>query len=476
MSKLEKYTNLLKKKWYVQSCSATPIHIISAALSGFSMKKKIGLEYTHFLFPFKKDQGKMAYDVDDLEKTGKTIVDNLQRDSKYLQKIRKIYDKDQKDSERLFKRIEKLDLRKISDKELFELLQKAITTIDNGVGVGHIIEAYALTTDESLKQELSEHVKDKRQLNGYFVLLTTPTEKSFLNEADESLAKIAKARNKDKLIKEYIKKFWWIKNTYAGKVNLTKEDIMKEIENYKESEPADFKKIKHNKNRLLKELKLPASLIINLNATEFVTTWQDDRKMHILMAIGYLENLLVELSRRIDIPVSLLRYATVKEFNPNIGKMKKQLEERRNGSFYIMLPNKIEVLTGKDYEDALKFIEQEHSTEIKELTGNTASLGRAVGRVKVCLTISSIMKVEKGDILVASMTRPEYVPAMKKAAAIITDEGGITSHAAIVARELGIPCIIGTKIATKVLKDYDLVEVKANHGLVIIQKRADEDA
>jgi pyruvate,water dikinase len=64
------------------------------------------------------------------------------------------------------------------------------------------------------------------------------------------------------------------------------------------------------------------------------------------------------------------------------------------------------------------------------------------------------------------MTRPDYVPAMKKAAAIVTNEGGITCHAAIVSRELGIPCIIGTKIATEVFKDGDVVEVNANHGWV----------
>ena len=64
------------------------------------------------------------------------------------------------------------------------------------------------------------------------------------------------------------------------------------------------------------------------------------------------------------------------------------------------------------------------------------------------------------------MTRPELVPAMKKAAAIVTDEGGLTSHAAIVSRELGIPCVVGTKISTKIFKDGDLVEVNANHGSV----------
>ena len=69
------------------------------------------------------------------------------------------------------------------------------------------------------------------------------------------------------------------------------------------------------------------------------------------------------------------------------------------------------------------------------------------------------------------MTRPEFVHLMRTAKGIITDEGGIACHAAIVSRELGKPCIIGTKIATKVLKDGDLVEVDANKGIVKILKK-----
>ena len=64
------------------------------------------------------------------------------------------------------------------------------------------------------------------------------------------------------------------------------------------------------------------------------------------------------------------------------------------------------------------------------------------------------------------MTRPEYVPLMKMAAAIVTDEGGITCHAAIVSRELKKPCVIGTQVATKVFQDGDMLEVNANHGMV----------
>ena len=103
----------------------------------------------------------------------------------------------------------------------------------------------------------------------------------------------------------------------------------------------------------------------------------------------------------------------------------------------------------------------------------TAHKGNCRGRIKVILNPKiEANKFKNGDVLVTSMTRPEFLPLMRKAAAFITDEGGITSHAAIISRELNKPCIIGAKIATKVLKDGDLVEVDADKGIVKIVKRA----
>ncbi len=101
-----------------------------------------------------------------------------------------------------------------------------------------------------------------------------------------------------------------------------------------------------------------------------------------------------------------------------------------------------------------------------QLHGLVACRGVVRGRVAVVLTPHDIKRVKKGMVLVAPETTPDFVPAMKRAAAFVTDLGGITSHAAIVARELDTPCIIGTKFATEVLKDGDLVEVDANRGIV----------
>jgi len=109
--------------------------------------------------------------------------------------------------------------------------------------------------------------------------------------------------------------------------------------------------------------------------------------------------------------------------------------------------------------------------EISELKGEGIVAGVVKGRVKIIMGKEDIKKFIKGDILVTQMTSPDMMPAMVRTSAIITDEGGITCHAAIVARELRIPCIIATKIATKVLKDGDLVEVNANKGIIRILEK-----
>lgn len=100
------------------------------------------------------------------------------------------------------------------------------------------------------------------------------------------------------------------------------------------------------------------------------------------------------------------------------------------------------------------------------LKGETASGGAAFGPVKVIREISELGKVRKGDILVTVMTTPDMVPAMQRASAIITNEGGLTCHAAIVAREMGIPCLVGTEHATELLRDNQVVTVHASRGIV----------
>lgn len=107
------------------------------------------------------------------------------------------------------------------------------------------------------------------------------------------------------------------------------------------------------------------------------------------------------------------------------------------------------------------------TTENKEIIkGLSASPGTNSGRVKIIKNASELSKIEKTDVLVTTMTTPDMVPAMKRARAIITDEGGMTSHAAIVSRELGIPCVVGTTNATKKLEENMEITVDGKRGIV----------
>lgn len=104
------------------------------------------------------------------------------------------------------------------------------------------------------------------------------------------------------------------------------------------------------------------------------------------------------------------------------------------------------------------------------LEGDAASPGLASGPAKILFDPSQIDLIENGDILVAEMTTPDFVPAMKRAAAILTDRGGRTSHAAIVSRELGVPCVVGAGEATKMLQNGQIVTIDGSHGKVYAGK------
>ncbi|MEK6875071.1 MAG: phosphoenolpyruvate synthase [Nanoarchaeota archaeon] len=108
------------------------------------------------------------------------------------------------------------------------------------------------------------------------------------------------------------------------------------------------------------------------------------------------------------------------------------------------------------------------------LTGMPASPGIAFGKVKIVHNLNELSKIKRGDIFVTEMTNPDMVVEMQKSAAIVTDEGGMTAHAAIVSREIGIPCIVGTQEATEKLKEGEIITVDGFTGKVYKGKTSEE--
>ena len=198
-----------------------------------------------------------------------------------------------------------------------------------------------------------------------------------------------------------------------------------------------------------------------------ITKWY--RRFAQIKSLYHVDALLQEIGDRLEVSNHEARCMAFEEMKAALidGKIDRDLLRERT-KFCTLLARKgfCEVLVGDEARALAGSAEQKIDVNVMELKGQCASLGNARGAVKIVNGPADMAKMNKGDILVAYATNPDIVPAMRKASAIVTDQGGVTCHAAIVSRELGIPCVIGTKIATKVLKDGETVEVDAAAGVV----------
>jgi pyruvate,water dikinase len=184
-----------------------------------------------------------------------------------------------------------------------------------------------------------------------------------------------------------------------------------------------------------------------------------------------------EIAEAIGVPYKKWVLLTSEEIKKILdGKLKAgdiDLQAREEAYCMLLQSGNIELITGKKARELSDFVEN-NVGKIDEsavtFSGQPTYPGKVTGRVLIAENAEQAGRLREGEILVTSMTTPDFVPMMKKAAAVVTNEGGLLSHAAIVSRELRKPCIVGTKIATKLLKNGDLVEVDSGKGIVTIIK------
>jgi phosphoenolpyruvate synthase/pyruvate phosphate dikinase len=181
------------------------------------------------------------------------------------------------------------------------------------------------------------------------------------------------------------------------------------------------------------------------------------------------KSLFEEIGRRLNLTLVETKNCTLKElreFLINKKEIPKQeLKDRIKYFKFVYKGDGFEIITKQDENKNL-------DSEIMEIKGQVAHPGYAKGIVRIVKEsldgplMETITQFKEGEILVSRTTSPDMIPAVKKAKAIVTEVGGLLCHAAIVSREFGIPCIVGTDIATRILKDGDLVEVDAEKGIV----------
>ncbi|MFH1207182.1 MAG: PEP-utilizing enzyme [Patescibacteria group bacterium] len=226
------------------------------------------------------------------------------------------------------------------------------------------------------------------------------------------------------------------------------------------------KRAKQEKLKLMRELRFSSSTRTLIRLASDLPYFRLRRREVIIEGAYRIRSILWRIAKTINVKdiMALYYFETLDALSKPFFK-RLPITGRKRGHGFIVDKNKIYLLPFQlagmirnNIEGATK--------NVSEIKGMPAYIGIVRGTVKILHSSKESFKVKLGDILVTSMTMPDYVPAMKVASAFVTDEGGISCHAAIVSRELKKPCIIGTKIATQVLKDGDLVEVDATKGIV----------
>ncbi len=490
---------LLKdKKWYNQRFDGclNLIWMISEAEIKAEPRKMKGGNFSSHICIFENHRGDWYIDMADIRR-----VTNI-----FLQKAKATHDlsgrliqKWQIDNRRFFKLIAELDstdLDKITERRLAGLYRNFTYVYDRTITSSSLIDGFALGSDEIIQNEINSLLENRgvdRKKGEIFSILTAPVHQSFINEAEISLLRLVRRIKSSKnptlalrqpaikrSLERHASRYFWIKNNYHDNYVLSPRDFLSEIKTLLSSSVDLGQEIRriagtplHNrqaKQKLIKRLRLSAYLKNLLKISEDFTYWQDERKKRTFLFTHYASILLEKIGRHYGYTLDEMKYLARAEVLELLAGRKfdhQELRRRAKKMIIYQKGNYYEILSGVKADTVIdKIFKHQDQSHIQDFRGLTASTGKARGSARIVTSVKEIDKIKTGDILVAVMTRPDYIIGIKKAAAIVTDEGGITCHAAIISRELGIPCIIGTKIGTKILKDGDLVEVNANHGWV----------
>ncbi len=428
-----------------------------------------------------------AYEANEMVRVSKKLIQESLKNSQYPYKLYRKWLKQVNDYYQVVNKINRLELSKISDQDFLKLFKEFGRFYKIEYTLPLLPDNYHEYAEKILLPKVQKYLKGlsiKEYEKAYLALLS-PTKSSFIKQTHWSVLRLAnqfkKGQNINHALKRHTKKFYWVHNNYTYTKYLDENFWLKEVKKHLNKnhlkiinqEKRSFQKIKKNKSYYIKKLKIDNRTALELKILDMFSHWQDQRKQANMIGNWIIDQFLRELSKRLKVNYWLLKHAIEPELI-DIIKTKKVnqdlLKRRLKFSVIAVTPKSVDVLA---YPKSAKLYQRmfpQKANNVKEIKGVVANRGQVKGRVRVITSSQQFRTFKKGEVLVASMTRPDYSVILHKASAIITDEGGLTCHAAIVSRELSVPCIIATKVATKVLKNGDIVEVDANQGVVKVIK------
>lgn len=358
----------------------------------------------------------------------------------------------------------------------------------------------------SLLEQRHSHSQSETGVTEAFGLLATPLEKSVMQQQDEDFLVLLGAISENPLLKslfagketpeilsalpshpaframldDHVGNYDWMQFHYDGPVllddayfvGLLKAELKQGVDAKQKLAELKGKSaaLAEKQSRISKEFGLSERDAYWFAVARTLSFLKGQRKDTVFYAQRCADGLLSEIGKRLGVSVKQLKHLTFVELKQAVeaGSADASLLQKRVESCILVVAEGIEqIVVGDKALEYAAMVEQKKDVEgVRELKGTPACPGFARGIVKLIAKAEDMAKMNAGDILISPATNPNLVPAMKKAAAIVTNEGGITCHAAIVSRELGIPCVVGTKIVTHAFKDGDMVEVDASKGTI----------
>jgi phosphoenolpyruvate synthase/pyruvate phosphate dikinase len=342
----------------------------------------------------------------------------------------------------------------LGDSDLLEQYRAFTARYLPSFGMGAVTFIYEDILSARLHKALEARSK---QVSDELEYLLKTDYKSFMVESEDALREIKNASSeglKNNLIEEYKNSFFFMKAGFDEAPILSSSDI---------SNRADAVLESHKKEASVFSSKLTLSaqekdIISLLKVTEAI---HDQRKKINLIGDYTLFRFIDEVVKRKNLDREIAKRAFWTEFGELLMRpetLLKKLENRTYASFVLIEDEYL-------YLDYMALTHKK-AMDIGVCKGTPASKGKVTGRAHIIFGPTEFDQFKDGEILLTEMTRPDFVPIMRMAKAIVTDEGGLMCHAAIVSRELRIPCIVGTRTVTRLFKTGDMIEVDAEKGIV----------
>ncbi len=387
------------------------------------------------------------------------------------------------------KNIESLSIIDMNNEKIFELFSQYFELVVNIAGIYHASQPEGLFYVDKAIKKLLNTTLSKKESEDVFVTLSTPQELDLVQKEKIEWLELIKQKDiiDDQYLKHAKKYSAYFFNTYSYNAAINylrrKHDQSSITEVNREVKEIYSRQIQMKKkwNKLSHELSselLDFSKVlqkISVDRFELKEGWQGAEFLAL--------NLFIEISRRIGITIEEFFYGYGKEdIEAFLLKGEKlsdaEVRNRKKAIFTKIIDEKRTFISGDEAFNKIQSLLNDNTSTRKTVKGMPVQSGIAIGNVRVLLVedITSFAKVakyfKKGEILVTTMTSPNIIALMKDAGGIVTNEGGICSHAAIVSRELGKPCVVGTENATRVFKTGDRVLLDANKGIVSVIRKS----